>query len=236
LSRQIGLEKIALMDLIETFFNPDVLIRTFPLLLSGLGTTLTLGAASIVFGTALGLAVCLARLYGNTLLRACAIAFIDVFRAVPILVVLILIYYALPFVGVRLSSFTSATIALSLVFAAFTAEVLRAGVEAVPRGQFEAASALGLSFPLTLFKVVLPQAMRIAVPPQTSNCVSLLKDTSLASVVAMPDLLKQATDAQAFMANPTPLIGAALIYLALLLPMVRLVGRLERRAKVYAAR
>jgi polar amino acid transport system permease protein len=236
LSRQIGLEKIALMDLIETFFNPDVLVRSLPLLLSGLGTTLSLGAASIVFGTALGLAVCLARLYGNAPLRTLAIAFIDVFRAVPILVVLILIYYALPFLGARLSSFTSATIALSLVFAAFTAEVLRAGVEAVPRGQFEAASALGLSFPLTLFKVVLPQAMRIAVPPQTSNCVSLLKDTSLASVVAMPDLLKQATDAQAFMANPTPLIGAALIYLVLLLPMVRLVSRLERRAKVYAAR
>jgi polar amino acid transport system permease protein len=236
LSRQIGLEKIALMDLIETFFNPDVLVRSLPLLLSGLGTTLTLGIASIAFGTALGLAVCLARLYGNALLRTLAISFIDVFRAVPILVVLILIYYALPFLGARLSSFTSATIALSLVFAAFTAEVLRAGVEAVPRGQFEAASALGLSFPLTLFKVVLPQAMRIAVPPQTSNCVSLLKDTSLASVVAMPDLLKQATDAQAFMANPTPLIGAALIYLVLLLPMVRLVGRLERRAKVHAAR
>ena len=215
------------MDLIETFFNPDVLVRSLPLLLSGLGTTLTLGIASIVFGTVVGLAVCLARLYGNALLRTVAIAFIDVFRAVPILVVLILIYYALPFLGARLSSFTSATIALSLVFAAFTAEVLRAGVEAVPRGQFEAASALGLSFPLTLFKVVLPQ---------TSNCVSLLKDTSLASVVAMPDLLKQATDAQAFMANPTPLIGAALIYLVLLLPMVRLVSRLERRAKVHAAR
>ena len=93
-----------------------------------------------------------------------------------------------------------------------------------------------LSFPLTLFKVVLPQAARIAVPPQTSNCVSLLKDTSLASVVAMPDLLKQATDAQAFMGNPTPLIGAAVVYLALLWPMVRLVGWLERRATVYRAR
>jgi polar amino acid transport system permease protein len=224
------------MDLINTFFNAEVFLRTLPLLVSGLTTTLTLGLTSILFGTALGLAVCLARLYGNAPLRTLAIAFIDVFRAIPILVVLILIYYALPFVGVRLSSFASATIALAIVFAAFTAEVFRAGIEAVPRGQFEAASALGLSFPLTLFKIVLPQAMRIAVPPQTSNCVSLLKDTSLASVVAMPDLLKQATDAQAFNANPTPLIGAALIYLVLLLPMVRLVGFLERRAKVFAAR
>jgi polar amino acid transport system permease protein len=224
------------MDLITTFFNADVFIRALPLLISGLETTLILGATSILVGTALGLMICLSRLYGTAPLRYLAIAFIDVFRAVPILVVLILIYYALPFVGVRLSSFTSATIALALVFAAFTAEVLRAGIEAVPKGQFEAASALGLSFPLTLMKVVLPQAMRIAVPPQTSNCVSLLKDTSLASVVAMPDLLKQATDAQAFMANPTPLIGAAVVYLVLLLPLVRLVGYLERRSKAHAAR
>jgi polar amino acid transport system permease protein len=218
------------MDLISTFFNADVFVRALPLLLSGLQTTLLLGFTSIAAGTVLGLLVCLARLYAATPLRYLAIGFIDVFRAVPILVVLILIYYALPFVGVRLSSFASATIALSMVFAAFTAEVLRAGIEAVPKGQFEAASALGLSFPLTLAKVVLPQATRIAVPPQTSNCVSLLKDTSLASVVAMPDLLKQATDAQAYMGNPTPLIGAAVVYLALLWPLVRLVGFLERRA------
>jgi polar amino acid transport system permease protein len=224
------------MDLIDTFFNADVFVRSLPLLLSGLTTTLGLGATSILFGTALGLTACLARLYGNAPVRLLAVAFIDVFRAIPILVVLILIYYALPFLGIRLSSFASASIALAVVFAAFTAEVLRSGIEAVPKGQFEAASALGLSFPLTLFKVVLPQAMRVAVPPQTSNCVSLLKDTSLASVVAMPDLLKQATDAQAFMANPTPLIGAALIYLVLLLPMVRLVGHLERRSKAFAIR
>jgi polar amino acid transport system permease protein len=83
---------------------------------------------------------------------------------------------------------------------------------------------------------VLPQAMRIAIPPQTSNSVALLKDTSLASVVAMPDLLKQATDAQAYMANPTPLIGAALVYLALLWPLVRLVSYLEERSKLQAAR
>ena len=224
------------MDLISTFFNVDVFVRALPLLLSGLITTLELGLTSVLVGMALGLLACLARLYGNSPVRYLAIAFIDVFRAVPILVVLILIYYALPFVGLRFSSFVSATIALSVVFSAFTAEVLRSGIEAVPKGQFEAASALGLSFRLTLLKIVLPQAMRIAIPPQTSNCVSLLKDTSLASVVAMPDLLKQATDAQAFMGNPTPLIGAALVYLVLLWPMVRLVGYLERRSKVYTAR
>ena len=224
------------MGLVETFFNWDVLVRAMPLLLQGLMTTLLLGATSIILGMVLGLIVCVVRLYGPLPLRLLAVTFIDVFRSVPVLVVLILIYYALPFVGVRFSSFTSAMIALALVFSAFTAEVIRAGIEAIPKGQFEAAAALGLPFRLTLFKVILPQAMRIAIPPQTGNCVALLKDTSLASVVAMPDLLKQATDAQAFFANPTPLIGAALVYLALLWPLVRLVAYLERRSRLQSAR
>jgi len=224
------------MDFIDTFFNPEILVRAMPLLLSGLTTTIGLALASIALGMALGLAVCILRLYGPWPARFAATVFIDAFRALPVLVVLILIYYALPFLGVRLSSFASATIGLSLVFAAFTAEVIRAGIESVPKGQFEAAQALGLPFRLTLFKVILPQALRVAIPPQTSNCVSLFKETSLASVVAMPDLLKQATDAQAYMANPTPLIGAALVYLVLLWPMVRLVGLLEARARKGATR
>ena len=224
------------MDLINTFFNLGILVRAMPMLLSGLTTTILLGLASIAVGMALGLMVCILRLYAPLPVRLAATAFIDAFRALPVLVVLILIYYALPFVGVRLSSFASATIGLSLVFAAFTAEVIRAGIESVPKGQSEAAQALGLPFRLTLFKVILPQALRVAIPPQTSNCVSLFKETSLASVVAMPDLLKQATDAQAFMGNPTPLIGAALVYLVLLWPMVRLVGLLEARARRGATR
>ncbi len=106
---------------------------------------------------------------------------------------------------------------------------MRAGIEAIPKGQFEAADAIGLGFFNSMRDVVLPQALRIVVPPLTSNCINVLKDTALASVVAMPDLLKQATQAQALAANPTPLIGAALLYLLLLLPLVRLVGYFEAR-------
>jgi len=219
------------MELIDTFFNWSVLVRAFPILLRGLVNTLLLGCASIVFGSIAGLLACLARLYGPRPLRTAAVLYVDVFRALPILVVLILIYYALPFVGIRLSAFASATIALSMVFAAFTAEVCRAGIESIPKGQFESAAALGLPFWLSMRKVILPQALRVTNAPLTSNCVSVFKDTALASVVAMPDLLKQATDAQALMANPTPLIGAAVIYLAFLWPLVRLVGYLENRSK-----
>jgi len=219
------------MELIDTFFNWGILVRSFPILIRGLGNTIVLGCAAIVFGTIVGLAICLVRLYAPKPLRRLAILYIDMFRALPILVVLILIYYALPFVGIRLSSFASAALALSLVLAAFTAEVCRAGIQNIPKGQFEAAAALGLPFWAAMRKVVLPQAIRVVIPPLTSNCVSVFKDTALASVVAMPDLLKQATDAQALMANPTPLIGAAIIYLAFLWPLVRLVGYLEERGR-----
>jgi polar amino acid transport system permease protein len=158
-----------------------------------------------------------------------AIAYIDVFRAIPLLVLLVVIYYALPFVGIRLSPFGAAASALSLVSSAYSAEIFRAGIQAVPKGQSEAARALGLRpFP-TMLRVILPQAIRIVIPPITSNAINVIKDTALASVVAMPDLLKQATQAQALTANPTPLIVAAAIYIVMLLPMVRLVGLLETR-------
>jgi polar amino acid transport system permease protein len=215
--------------LIETFLNGEVMWRALPMLLRGLVNTFYLAFTAILFGSVAGILICVARLYGPKPLRILAVGFIDIFRALPILVVLIVIYYALPFVGVRLSSFTSATFALSIVLAAFTAEVFRAGIKSIPRGQFEAADALGLPFRLTLVKVIIPQAVRIATPPQTSNCIAIAKDTSLASVVAMPDLLKQATDAQALMANPSPLIAAAAIYLIILWPLVRLVAYLEER-------
>ena len=216
------------MDLLEVFFNLDVLRRSLPLLLLGLWTTILLGAASIVLGLLLGLVLVMLRLYARRPVRLIAIGYINLFRALPLLVLLVLIYYALPFLGVRLSSFAAATAALSLVSGAYTAEIFRAGIEAVPRGQFEASAALGLRRWRVMRSVVLPQAVRIVIPPLTSNGINVLKDTALASVVAMPDLLKQATQAQALFANPSPLIGAAALYLLLLLPLVALVGRLTQ--------
>ncbi len=217
------------MSIFDTFLNWKVFVETLPLLLMGLWITIGLGVAAIVLGAAGGLLLALARLYGPAPLRFLAIAYINVFRAIPLLVLLIVIYYALPFVGLRLTSFTSATTALSLVSAAYSAEILRAGIEGLPRGQSEAARALGLSPLRQMTDVILPQAVKLVIPPLTSNSINVMKDTSLASVVAMPDLLKQATQAQALAANPTPLISAALIYLLLLLPLVNLVGVAEKR-------
>ena len=219
------------MSLLETFFNADVLVSSLPAILRGLLNTLLLGLMSIAIGVPAGLVVSLIRLYAPKPFRLLSVVYIDVLRATPVLVVMILIYYALPFVGIKLTSWTSAVMAFSIVMAAYSAEIFRSGIESVARGQFEAAAALGLPFLVTLYKVVLPQALRIVIPPMTSNCVSMFKDTSLASTVALPELLKEAQDAQALYANPSPLIGAALVYIILLWPMVRLVNMLEIKFK-----
>ncbi|MBW0371397.1 amino acid ABC transporter permease [Ensifer adhaerens] len=216
------------MTLINTFFNLDVLANSLPVLLWGLIVTLQIGVTSILVGLAGGLFLAVTRLYAPSLIKVLIRIYIDIFRSIPLLVLLIIVYYALPFIGIRLSPFLSAVTALSLVSAAYTAEIFRAGIEAIPHGQFEASAALGLSNRHTMIDVILPQAIRIVIPPLTNNCINVMKDTALASVVAMPDLLKQATQAQALAANPTPLIGAALIYIALLWPMVAVVSRLEK--------
>jgi polar amino acid transport system permease protein len=217
------------MSLVDTFFNWSVFVGALPALLQGLWITVLLGVVSIAAGMVSGLLMALARLYGVRPVRVVARIYIDVLRSIPLLVLLVLVYYALPFVGIRMSSFMSAAVAISLVSCAYTAEIFRAGIEAIPKGQFEAADAIGLGFFSSMRFVILPQAFRIVVPPLTSNCINVLKDTALASVVAMPDLLKQATQAQALAANPTPLIGAAVLYLLILLPLVRLVSYFELR-------
>ena len=216
------------MDIIDTFFNVPVLIRTFPLLMAGLWITIQIGVVSIIAGLALGMILALVRLYSAPWLQIIAKLYINFMRSIPLLVLLIIIYYALPFVGIRLSPFMSAVAALSLVSGAYTAEIFRAGIEAIPKGQFEASAALGLGYRHMMVDVILPQAIRIVIPPLTNNCINVIKDTALASVVAMPDLLKQATQAQALAANPSPLIGAAIIYVAFLWPLVAAVSRLER--------
>lgn len=218
------------MTFLDIFFNTEILARAFPMLLRGLWNTLLLGASTIVLGSVLGVAICLVRLYAPAPFRVLAILYVDILRALPVLVLLILVYFALPFAGLVLDPFPAALASLSLAMAAYTAEVVRAGIQAVPRGQFEAAAALGLHFLAALRKVILPQALRIVVPPHVSNCVSVMKDTALATVVTMPELMRQAQDAQALFANPTPLLGAALIYVAILWPLVRLTAWLEARS------
>lgn len=220
-------EEGLILDFVDTFLNMNVFMQTYPMLIAGLVVTIQLGFIAIISGLVFGLLLALSRLYAHKAIQVTAKAYIDIFRSIPLLVLLIVIFYALPFVGLSFSPFNAAAVALTLVSGAYTAEIFRAGIEAVPKGQFEASKALGLSYKNTMVEVILPQAIKIVIPPLTNNCINVIKDTALASVVAMPDLLKQATQAQAVAANPTPLIAAAVIYLMFLLPLVLWVSRLE---------
>jgi polar amino acid transport system permease protein len=154
---------------------------------------------------------------------------VDVFRAVPPLVIIVLLFFGLPAAGVQLSGFASAWLALSLVLMAFAEEIFWGGITTLPKGQWEASRALGLRFLPTFFLVVLPQAVRLVIPPLVNRTIAITKGTALASVVAVPEILGAAQAGVSFSFNPTPLTLGAAAYLLLFLPVV-VAGRwVERR-------
>jgi polar amino acid transport system permease protein len=143
-----------------------------------------------------------------------------VLRALPPLVIIILFYFALPTVGVKMSAWLATWLALSLVLMAFAEEIFWAGILAVPKGQWEAARSTGLSFLQTLREVVVPQAVRLTIPPLTNRAIVITKNTALGAVVAVGEILYQAQSAYSFSYNPSPLILGALAYLVLFIPVV----------------
>jgi polar amino acid transport system permease protein len=216
-------------DFLYNFANVESLMRVWPLLVKGALMTLWLSLVVVPGGIAVGLLVAVLHSLRLPGLSQLLILYVDFFRAFPPLVLLLFLYYALPLVGIDLSAFTAASLGLVLNSSGYYGEILRAGIEGVPRGQVEAARSTGLSLPETLGLVVLPQALRNVTPPLTTNTLEVIKNTSLASVVALQELLKSARTAESIVFNPTPLMAAAIIYFVVLWPMVRLVSRLERR-------
>ena len=219
--------------IVDGFFNPAIMQAALPLLLQGLVTTLLLCLAVVPAGFAAGLAGGLAfallSLARTRPLRWAAVACIDFFRAIPPLVLLIFVYSGLPFAGIRLSPLTAVAIAFFLNTSSYYGEIYRAGIESVGRGQWDAARSTGLSAFDTLTSVVLPQAIRNVLPDLVSNTVEVVKLTSIASVVALPELLYSADMARSITFNASPIVLAAAIYLVMLWPVVRLISRLERR-------
>lgn len=215
-------------DFIRLFLNIDVMSRTLPLLLQGLWMTLKLCAAVIGLGLVGGLFLALGSMAQSRWLRWPSVAVTDLLRALPPLVLLIFIYSGLPFAGLDLSPFAAVAIAFFLNNSAYYAEIYRAGIASIPRGQTEAARASGLSGAQTLAHVVLPQAVRNVLPDLLSNTIEVVKLTSLASVVSLAELLYSANMARSLTYNASPLVLAALIYLVLLWPLVRLVSRYQR--------
>ena len=217
--------------LIKFFFNWKKLEGNWWILRDGLGVTLFLAAVSGVGSVLVGLLVAVLRTFNNPTLNLFLKAYVDIFRSIPMIVIMVVLFFALPFAGISLGSILSTVVALSLGYGAYAAESFRAGIESVHSGQIEAARSLGLSRWLTIRKIILPQAIPVVIPPLTGNLVAMLKDTAVASVVAAPELLKRARELYTSKTNPTPLVAAALIYLAVLIPLVRLVNMLENRLK-----
>ena len=201
-----------------------------PVMLTGAGYTLLFAVAAMVGGLAIGFPVALMRISPWLVLRLPAGLYVSAMRGTPLLVQIFVIYYGLPSVGIEFTPVTAGVLALSLNSGAYLSESLRGAIRAVSEGQWRAAFSLGLGYWQTLHHVVIPQALRIAVPSMSNTLISLIKDTSLVSVIALTELMLATKEVIATTFQPLPLyIAAACIYWALSLFFEALQRRAERR-------
>jgi polar amino acid transport system permease protein len=216
-------------DFVQAFFSLEILRQAWPILWAGLLNTLLLSAVVVPLGFLGGLILALLGTVPSRWVRWPLIAWVDLFRSLPPLVLLVFVYAGLPFAGLEVGALTAVAIGFFLNTGAYYGEILRAGIESVPRGQVEAARSTGLTAAQATAHVVLPQAVRNVLPDLISNTLEVVKLTSIASVVALPELLFQARQAQSVTYNATPIMAAAVVYFLLLWPVVRLLSRLENR-------
>lgn len=213
----------------------QLMIDSLPtLLLAGLTFTIPLTLISFVLGLALGLMTAVARLFGPKPLVALARFYVWIIRGTPLLVQLFVIFYGLPSIGILLDAFPAALIGFTLNIGAYSSEIIRAVISSVPRGQWEAAYSIGMTWRQAMMRTILPQATRVAVPPLSNTFISLVKDTSLAAAITVPELFQSAQRIVATTYEPLILyIEAALIYLALSSVLSALQVRLEARFARY---
>ncbi len=207
----------------------QLLLDSLPFLLKGAIWTVVLSLGGMFFGLLLGFGLALLRRSANLLLRSVARLYISFFRGTPLLVQLFVIYYGLPELGLQLDPLPAALIGFSLNMAAYTAEIIRAAIGAIDRGQWEAAASIGMTPLQTLRRAILPQALRIALPPLGNSFISLVKDTSLAATIQVPELFRQAQLITARTFEIFSLyLAAALLYWVLASLLSTLQNRLER--------
>ncbi|MBO9642396.1 MAG: amino acid ABC transporter permease [Pseudacidovorax sp.] len=214
-------------------FSFDVFLAAIPSLLKGMVITAKIAALSALVGLVLGMLGGLARVSPRRVLRLPALVYVTLMRATPVLVTLLFLYYGLPSAGLLLDATTVGVIALGITNGAYMSEILRGGIESIDGGQMRAARALGMSYPLAMRRIVLPQAARRVLPPVTNELISLIKNTSLVSTVAISDLLRAGMDFMSWKANTfSPFAGVALGYLLLTLPLIAINAWLEKRYRV----
>lgn len=218
------------MDLLlAEFFNLEVMVRVWPMIWTGLKQTLLLCALLIPIGLVSGVLVMLAATARTRWLRWPALVYIDFFRAFPPLVLLIFVFSGIPFLGLQVPALAAVAVAFLLNSSSYFGEIYRAGMLSVPKGQAEAARSTGMSRAQTFLFVTFPQGVRNVLPDLLSNTVELVKLTTLASVISVPELLHSADLARSLTYNTSPLILASAIYLVTLWPLIRLMSRLQHR-------
>jgi len=206
----------------------------WPLLSAGIAFTVPLTLLSFGTGVVLGFFVALGRLYGPPPVQALARFYVWILRGTPLLVQLFLIFYGLPSVGVILDSFPAAWIGLSLNVGAYMSETIRASIASIPRGQWEASYSIGMTWTQALRRTVLPQAARVATPPLANTFISLVKDTSLAAALTVPEMFQAAQRIAAITYEPLILyIEVAFLYLLFSSVLSSLQTRLERRLEAH---
>ena len=193
----------------------DKTLDTILLMLEGSTITLEIFCVTLALSLPLGLFAALGRLSHFRLLSRLLEIYIWIMRGTPLMLQLLFVYFALPMVGILLPDIAAALLAFVLNYAAYFAEIFRSGIQAVPRGQFEAARVLGMSAPLTMRRIVLPQVLRITLPPVSNETINLVKDTSLVYILAMNDLLRVARTIVQREFDMTPFLIAGIFYLAM---------------------
>lgn len=214
---------------LEVFANTAIMEQYWRAIASGAWVTVQIAAAVIATGLLLGLLLASLRFYRFRLINFLIVIFVDIFRALPPLVIILLTFFGLPNLGISLSAFVVLWLVLSLVLAAFAEEIFWAGLLSIPKGQWEAARSTGLGFSWSLVCVMLPQAIRLTIPPLTNRTIAITKNSALGTVIGVPEILNQASTAQSFTGNVTPLFMGAVAYLLIFVPFVVLGRFIERR-------
>lgn len=213
-----------LKALVFSFFNLEIAWEYLPDILKGMMVTIELGLVVAITGLFLGMALSVLRALQIKPLNFFIICFADIMRALPPLVVIMMLFFAFPYIQISMSAFTATWLALSLVLAAFVEEICWAGIVSVPKGQSEAARSTGLSWLQSMLYVVLPQAVRLTVAPLTNRVIAITKSTALGSVVGLSEVLNNSQSAMSNSGNATPLMLGAIGCLVIFIPVV-LLGR-----------
>jgi polar amino acid transport system permease protein len=225
--------EIRLHELVDKYFNIQLALQFLPHLISAAKLAIICTLLGELFGIIIGLFVSLARISHLRILRVPAAFYVNLFRGTPLLVQLMFIYYALPYVDINLPPVVAGVIGLSLNSGAYVSEIFRAGIQSIPKGQMEAARSLGMSYWQAMRFVIIPQAFRIVIPPLTNEFVALLKDSSLLYVIQVPEIAYRMRSLAAASFNATSYVVAALIYLALTIPLTRFADLMEKRLSRY---